>query len=325
MWRIVVGGCAILFLASLIYTIFLLEGEACKMNGKKTPSCALKEHLIFPHQSQKQGKQHAKNSRVVICGLIRDGQDKLSQNITLIEKIAKMFSDYRILVVENDSEDATRNVLLEWAKRNPKVSVLGCGVNEPVCKMRMPPTIGHEISNRRIEKMAILRNIYIDYIKNHLSDFDYLLIYDFDLVGYIYKDGIKDSFNILHNEPNVQGITANGVIGSRYYDPFAIFGQDSPSCFDNEVEKRLDEKRLLLDGVVPSTNDKEFRFRPNHGLIPVKSAFAGLAIYRIPRILNTNASYTAKCPGITCEHTAFAEALGGIYINPKMVLFIYRH
>jgi hypothetical protein len=316
-------GCASLFLVVLFWiSVLAPDQKPCKLNGSKTPECVLKEHLVFPESSQKRGKYHAKNSRVVICGLIRDGANKLLQNIPRIEKIAGMFSDYRILVVENDSVDSTRRVLLNWVAHNPRVTALGCGVNATLCKIGTPPTIDHEVTSRRIHKMAMLRNVYIDYIKTHFPTFDYMLVYDFDLVGQIYKDGLRDSFNILSTRPDVQGLTANGVMHSRYYDPFAIFGWDSPSCFNNPTDKKLDERRLLE---LVSPGRGEFRFDPNNGLVPVKSAFAGLAIYRLPRILATDASYSLRCLKITCEHTAFSEMLGGIFINPKMVLMVYEH
>ncbi len=195
----------------------------------------------------------------------------------------------------------------------------------------MPKTIGHEVSFSRIQKMAKLRNIYLDYIKTHYSDFDYMLVYDFDIIGQLYKDGVKDTFRILNTVPEINAITANGVrkgnnlMGSQYYDPFAIFGMTSPSCFENEAAKRQDEQRLIKGGFIPSESDTTFRFKSGFGLIPVKSAFAGLAVFRIEPIIRTGASYDLTCPKITCEHTALAESIGGVYINPKMVLYVYKH
>ena len=42
------------------------------------------------------------------------------------ETVGGLFADYAILVVENDSQDGTRAKLLEWAKENRRVRVLGC-------------------------------------------------------------------------------------------------------------------------------------------------------------------------------------------------------
>jgi hypothetical protein len=221
-------------------------------------------------------------------------------------------------------------MLLDWAAKDPSVIVLGCGVNAEKCKLSTPKTMGHEISFSRIEKMAQLRNIYIDFIKENLPHYDYMLVFDFDIVGNVFLDGLWDTFHLMETRPEISGITANGVlnlpvIGPYYYDAFAVFSKDSPSCFADHIEKQKDEQRMRDQGKVPSALSGKFQFRPDFGLIEVKSAFAGLGIYRVPKIMESDASYTLSCKKITCEHTAFSEKLGSVFINPKMVLYATTH
>lgn len=308
----------------------LLYRNSCNFRTDYTPSCALPDKVTFDKEGQILGSKHLKESSVVVCGLARDSVNSLKSSIPMMKNLLKHFGEYKVLIVENDSTDNTRPILLDWSESDPSVIVLGCGVNAPECKLSKPKTMGHEISFSRIEKMAQLRNVYVDFIKDNLSHYDYMLVFDFDIVGNVFLDGLWDTFHLLSIHPEISGITANGVlnipiVGPYYYDAFAVFSTDSPSCFSDHVEKQKDEQRMRDEGKVPSTLSGKFQFRPDFGLIQVKSAFAGLGIYRVPRIIETDASYTLNCDKITCEHTALSEGLGSVFINSKMVLYATQH
>ena len=49
-----------------------------------------------------------RQSRTVICGLARNIATHLPGTMARIERLGSMFADYRVLVYENDSTDATR-------------------------------------------------------------------------------------------------------------------------------------------------------------------------------------------------------------------------
>lgn len=318
-----------IFLMAIIFSMRKIR-DGCNFGSSKTPSCALYEPIKFKKINQKMGKKYMKQCSVVITGLARDSKDRLKHSLPVMKRVAKYFKNYKILIVENDSTDETREILLSENEKDPNIIILGCGENQKVCDMRLKRTVGHEITSNRIQKMSKIRNIYVDYIKNNFSNYDFMMVFDFDIVGKIYKDGLKDSFAHFYKNRNINGITANGVRNvsnniSRYYDTFAIFSEFSPSCFNDAKEKKLDEEIMLEKEYVPSKIKDAFSFRPEYGLIKVKSAFAGLGIYRIDKIIDKDASYDLWCDKITCEHTALSESLGEIYINSKMVLFIYEH
>ena len=74
------------------------------------------------------GKNYIKNEKLIITGTIRDGYPYLEKTIkNLYKDIIPLFKDYVILIVENDSKDNTRQVLLKYANNDPKFKVLGCG------------------------------------------------------------------------------------------------------------------------------------------------------------------------------------------------------
>ena len=50
--------------------------------------------------------------------------------------------------------------------------------------------------------MVNLRNVYMKYVHEHLSHYDYLIVWDFDIYGSFYLDGIWSSGYVFHNEPD---------------------------------------------------------------------------------------------------------------------------
>lgn len=61
--------------------------------------------------------------KVVICGVCRDVAKQLPHMIQNIEKIGTLFSDYRVIISEYNSDDNTPTLLYRWMRNNPKVSV----------------------------------------------------------------------------------------------------------------------------------------------------------------------------------------------------------
>lgn len=150
------------------------------------------------------GIKEASQSKVVIAGMLRDVAPRVKDVIKKTEGVGRLFKDYTIIVVENDSSDGTRDLLLEWTRMNPKVKILGCGVNVKECKLpKTPKTEGHPINRSRMDKMTLLRNIYLDYIKQNLQDYDYAIFWDLDAISVAYHDGILNTIGQLQKNQEV--------------------------------------------------------------------------------------------------------------------------
>lgn len=198
------------------------------------------------------GRDYAKKQRVVICGLLRDGEENLDRIRERAEGLAKLFYDYRILIVENDSTDGTREKLLEWSAHNPKVKILGCGVNAKTCNLKLEKTEkfapifgkGESITHARIDKMVYLRNLYLRYIKNNLKNFNYMIVWDMDILGSVYEDGVLSSFGILEEDrrvnPTITSSAVEGICGYGFRD---IFGYKH--YYDNYAHIAEGEKYLI--------------------------------------------------------------------------------
>jgi hypothetical protein len=136
-----------ILILSLFYIcfLFLIYYYISNFINSKQAQTLFTPELVFPCvincekllQYNNIGKNLIKKSTVVFAGLIRNKEHQLEFIISQIQRFASEFLDYSILIVENDSKDNTRKLLLEWAKENNKVKILGCGVNSNICIMNL--------------------------------------------------------------------------------------------------------------------------------------------------------------------------------------------
>jgi hypothetical protein len=257
----------------------------------------------FIQDELQSGKLYYSNSTVVICGLIRDAGVRIFLLKNRLYSITKYFKDYRILIVENDSTDDTRKYLLEWAKEDNKVVILGCGINEKECKLNLKKTVNHPIATWRIEKMVYLRNIYLEYIRNNLSKFNLMMVYDLDLFSSLDEKGLYHSGYLLTNN-SVDAVCSNGIkiLHTNYYDTYA-------------------HKEMVDDSIKDDFSDSNFKCDVDPRR--VKSCFGGCTIYKIPSIMSYN--YTIEFDSRNmplCEHRPFNLNFN-ILFDPKWIHTVY--
>ena len=140
-----------------------------------------------------EGLKYFKTKKLIICSLLRDTVWMIDSVKKHCERLGSEFADYAVVIVENDSSDGTRDKLIQWADNNKRVHILGCQqVNQRECHLQMRRTIDHDKAVWRIQKMVNLRNIYMNYIASNsvLSKYDYILMWDMDIDGEYYLDGV---------------------------------------------------------------------------------------------------------------------------------------
>jgi len=263
-------------------------------------------------ETVERGYQRMKQSKMVICGLARNTAQSLSLIKNRLEQTGKLFKNYRIVIFENDSADATRDILKQWESDNSHIHLIKC--SQPDCKFGDRPLYEYGITGRdRITKMAQFRNIYLDYVKKIYADYDYVIVVDMDLKGPWSLDGLAHSVG-SDNWDVIAAYGLHSLIGTLgnllvMYDGLAyVAGNGS-----YEDPKRFIQNYFrmnFLNGVGAKKGDP---------LIPVKSAFSGLAIYTIKSIVDSHYK-----PGI-CEHVGFHQSMAEngydrIFINPSMIL-----
>jgi len=247
------------------------------------------------------GRSVMAGRRVVICGLARNIEQVLPRTIARTERIGSMFADYRVVLFENDSSDATPALLASWQRRNPRVTVLN-------------DTLGHPVNRsvrclERAERMALYRNRYREHIAEHLADFDHTIVIDTDLEGGWSYDGLAHTFG----QPAWDFVGSYGIIYKRiksqpnvrlHYDAWAYREQGSYEELTTAYANLLTWQR-------------------GDPLVPVFSCFGGLGVYR------TQALVQCEYRGTDVEHVPFHQqmrdqGMGRQFLNPSQIVVYGR-
>jgi hypothetical protein len=244
------------------------------------------------------GRRKMRERTAVICGLCRDVRHYLPRMAARIERLGGMFRDYRVVLVENDSVDATSEFLLDWAAINPRVEAITESIGVP----RFPQTRDPQ----RAEWLAHCRNRCRAEALARYGDFSDVIVLDMDLAGGFSFDGLAHTF------------------GEEDWDFVGSYG----------VAQRLDRRIRELS----LTHVDVWAFRPLAGspptklrhyndlalargepLLAVESCFGGLGVYRM-------ACYAAaEYGGGDCEHVVLHERMrragfGRQFLNPSQIV-----
>jgi hypothetical protein len=254
------------------------------------------------------------NAKVVICALARNCASAVKKNRKRIEKLRKSFLSCDVLVIENDSKDDTKKVLLNWAEKSAGVYVITNDFGTQTIPSQTANLVIPEFSYHRVEKMAQYRNMYLDWIEKQKKDYHYVIVLDIDIQWFNYRNIV----NIIKNAPDEWGaICANGRnfygLRYRYYDTYA-FSESKMGKMDTHTlrgygyrQEALRIRKLIQQKTYTS----------------VYSAFGGLAIYKYPTIkglryqaiLNPDENVEALC-----EHVSLNDAI----INKGYKVYIAR-
>lgn len=267
------------------------------------------------------GKEKVKDKIILFCGCIRNNASELHSNIPTLEKICSFFNDYRIIIVENNSTDGSKDILSSWAQRNAKVIPLMFDFDESKYnEHKTPEGYNPAFAYKRIIKLVDYRNIYMDYISNKL-DFepDYMTVIDYDLSN-INIDGFFTSFGV---DFDWDAITANGYSYSskfqrRFHDTYPLFEVGMP--FVDSIEKI----RLYQTVFEPLRKGMPF--------IRVASAYNGIAIFkasvrkdlRYHLIFNNHGGVEVLNDHVSIFKQMIDQGNDKIYINPNMELYYQK-
>jgi hypothetical protein len=303
---------------------YILEDEvisADESRGDNEWERKLNKYIYYRNN----GKEDRKSKKIVVTGLLRNSEKVLPSWQKWIREWVKNWKDYRIVLSENNSVDSTREFLLHWSTMDDKVMIL-CDddkvVNQKECNLQgifqTRYNEKHLAPDReRIQKMSILRNLYHDYICNNYSDFDYVLVIDFDLNGELYQDGIEHSLGLLKEDPKLDAVACNGMLWEsqrkeyEYYDSFAHIDKGESFLFSSLKEKQQHDEYVHL-----TINDLYWNFEAPR---EVQSAFGGCCLYRMKPFCDAKYGYSEDF--ISCEHGHFHQTLRMI-VNPNMVFLI---
>lgn len=208
------------------------------------------------------------NATVVAGFLVRDGYAYLKGNLNALCGVLRMFRDYRIEYVENDSSDGTRTLLRDAAVVDTRVSGIMLDnvshvVSSELCNFYEPNCA------TRVNLMATLRQRLLTRMLAWESDFTLML--DFDFVRFSYND-----FWTLF------------AIFTRYPDADGAFGMSV-----NAADCHLPYDTGALGHVFSSEYEDSMAQIASCKVTPVTSAFSGFGVYRTAHIQDVGAHYVA--------------------------------
>lgn len=214
---------------------------------------------------------------IVFAGTARNVGRYLAANLRHIDRCGARFKSYAVVIYENDSTDNTRKIM-EFHKK-PNYHYL----------------YETDVPGRRTEILARGRNAIVDKVIE--LNATYMVMLDLDDVNH--SGSFVDNIQTCFAYKGWDMLAANQK--ERYYDVWALRkkGLMEVDCWrqirhlsENEKKKH---RQFINSGIC---------FRGS-GLVPVQSAFGGMAIYRVKalegcRYRGTHADGTEKC-----EHVDF--------------------
>jgi len=251
-----------------------------------------------------EGKILWKEKRVVVCGLARNCKDQIDKHIDLINRLGKYFKEYKIVIFENNSDDGTREKISSYGE----IDLIGNNDGADFSS-------GYEES--RIQRLANYRSQVQNYIKNNYSDYDHVIIIDFDIKLWSI-DGILTSltwdknFDVMGSVSLKYEPKLGSEDGFIHYDRWAF----KFHTWQEEWSTRQETDMTWF-----------WYWKPPIGAKPIEclSVFGGLAIYKMNAYLSGEYGYKhpIELNSInTVEHAQFHYTLhknryNKIYLNPS--------
>lgn len=160
--------------------------------------------------------------KVIVCGVCRDVVQRLPYVIKVMEKIGDLFSDYRIIVYENNSCDNTPLLLKRWESKNTKVRA----ISEYLEKNTLETMFVNY--PKKTEPISRARNIVLNTaLSEQYQDFAYLIWLDMDFHFEPSYEGIKEVFT---SKCEWDAVFAYGIDKNtrRYWDWYAFRDRQCP-------------------------------------------------------------------------------------------------
>ena len=239
------------------------------------------------------GKTIASRSKIVVVAIARDCEKQLQNSIDRISSLETKQTNF--FVYENDSTDSTGDIL----KKNEI---------ESVCENLNTEDI-RDRSFTRTYRLAEYRNKYVDWVQNHHSDSDYVIVLDLDADLGFSVDGIYNSIGWLNHIDNAGGMGSYSLLlnanNFAHYDSFAV------RLNDWKPSEELDHNNIWFRNWHPLVGSDP---------VPMYSCFGGLAIYKTPAFLS--GKYNGE---LGSEHVEFHKSIKengwDMYLNPSSRFF----
>ena len=259
---------------------------------------------------------------IIVCGIVRDAERGLKANIPVVREFCKRCKDYRVVVFENDSTDGTKALLNAWVREDPERihAICSDADGSRTIPRARDVKVNRFFCRQRIEKMARLRNQYLNYVERKGWSGDYLVVVDLD-VAQLNLDGMLSSFasDMEWDAVTAFGYSTSPRLKRRYHDTYALtkWGEQDVPQTEAMTIRYADE----LGGM-----------RPTDDWMRVYSGFGGLAIYRFDAVKglrydalqNDDPRVEVRSEHVALYNGMVERGFNRFYINPAMRICYQR-
>jgi len=249
------------------------------------------------------------------AGCVRDSANNLALNIEAILRIADLpgVDLLRLYIAENDSLDGTRDIVSRFAHHD----------------CRIIPVFFDSLDSEmpiREDRIAFCRDQLLTRIVSNHSEGLYLPIdLDLDIANCLGTESFWESIQFV-----LSG-RCDGVFPSSlpfYYDIHAL--RAAHWCINSCVKeiKECNPRGTLVNLMCQiryvSLRQKHYLRLQSQGFIRVDSAFGGIGIYSLDKVIRLGARYSS--PDLSnhslglCEHVVFNRLFDQLIINPYWLI-----
>lgn len=243
--------------------------------------------------------------RLIIASSLCNSANFIPNVMENIKFISNYFTETKCVFVESYSTDNTKEILYHYKNLLPMEAY----------HIKQNPNM-----QCRTGRIAEARNLYLDIIEKKYSDYDLLLVLDF-------------------NETNIEKLTESALLSNFktgdwdmicanqeifYYDLWAL---RHPVWMPFDCWEKVHQERPNFmpyeDALSLFVKSRIIKIDKNLPLIPVDSAFGGSAFIKIPSIKGAKHHFLTSKGYETCEWPSFCQSLNegkaNIVINPSFI------
>lgn len=269
-----------------------------------------------------------KPKKAAFVGFARDSAEHMRHVLANVHSYSECFEQSAFIFIENDSRDATKLLLRDHVGRTKNAELIELD------------GLSFQLKQRTI-RLAYLRNLAVDKLKQLYFDFDVAFFLDADDANAFWlpeqKSMLLGALDFLERNERCAAVFPNQL--GIYYDMWAL--RHSSLC-PNDIWEEVADFALIHNASDDVAFENAFKKRalqidPNHEPIRVDSAFGGLGIYKISSILKNEGKYVGqklkllssstkkkkKVGWQTCEHVSFNRGFIAngeeLYIVPRFL------
>lgn len=247
----------------------------------------------------------------VFTGVARNCTPYLRDVLFNLERLERAYSLVRYVFAVGESSDGTFEALRSWVvhgRSGHVIDMAGVERSEP----------------RRTVRIAMARNACMALLRSAYPNYDHVVVLDMDniLVDPVSEAAFAEAGVWLDSADCRAAVFANAA--PRYYDVWAL---RHPTWCPYDVWHAIWDRHRWCPFELAKCKHvygKQIRIAPGAAPIPVRSAFGGLAIYKMRFLESAEYSGEDARGRERAEHVSFNEWIadrgGGLFVIPSLVV-----